>query len=85
MIDYYIEERPEDIPFYIGCSYVLPSNLVDNFGVVTLPITSPKHLPIGQLKGVFCKFFQDVVNFLAIVTFEICEYLLDQIDYWMLK
>ena len=56
MFDYYLEERPGEIPLFIGNSHVLPSNLQDNFGTATLPITSSKHLPIGQLRGkVFLK------------------------------
>uniref|UniRef100_A0A2P2I1B8 Glycerophosphocholine phosphodiesterase GPCPD1-like n=1 Tax=Hirondellea gigas TaxID=1518452 RepID=A0A2P2I1B8_9CRUS len=50
LFDYYLEATaPDEIPHYIGCSYLLPSNLVENFGVATIPITSPRHLPIGQL------------------------------------
>lgn len=49
LFDFYVEQPNEDIPRYIGFTFVLPSNLKENFGVATLPITSQKHLPIGQL------------------------------------
>ncbi|XP_071519746.1 glycerophosphocholine phosphodiesterase GPCPD1-like isoform X1 [Panulirus ornatus] len=49
LCDFYIEESGEEIPRYLGCSYVLPSNMKENYGVATLPITSPKHIPVGQL------------------------------------
>ncbi|KAK4297274.1 hypothetical protein Pmani_030296 [Petrolisthes manimaculis] len=50
LCDFYIEEGEGiEVPKYLGCSYVLPSNLKDKYGVATLPITSPKHMPIGQL------------------------------------
>ncbi|XP_063853803.1 glycerophosphocholine phosphodiesterase GPCPD1-like isoform X3 [Scylla paramamosain] len=48
LCDFYVEEGDE-IPKYLGCSYILPSNLKENYGVATLPITSPKHAPVGQL------------------------------------
>ncbi|XP_050702343.1 glycerophosphocholine phosphodiesterase GPCPD1-like, partial [Eriocheir sinensis] len=48
LCDFYVDEG-EDTPRYLGCSYILPSNLKENYGVATLPITSPKHAPIGQL------------------------------------
>lgn len=54
LCDFYIEEgEGVEVPKYLGCSYVLPSNLKDKYGVATLPITSPKHMPIGQLTGKF--------------------------------
>merc|ERR1712179_858568 len=49
LFDFYVDQQNEDIPRYIGFTFVLPSNLKENFGVATLPITSQKHLPIGQL------------------------------------
>lgn len=49
LFDFYLEESTGEIPHFIGCSYLLPSNLVDNFGVTSIPITSTRHLPIGQL------------------------------------
>ncbi|XP_069990448.1 glycerophosphocholine phosphodiesterase GPCPD1 isoform X1 [Penaeus vannamei] len=49
LCDFYIEDGNEELPNYLGCSYILPSNLKENFGVATLPITSPKHTAIGQL------------------------------------
>ncbi|CAL4084008.1 unnamed protein product [Meganyctiphanes norvegica] len=49
LCDFYVEQPGEDIPRYLGFTFVLPSNLKENFGVATLPITSQKHLPIGQL------------------------------------
>ena len=52
LFDFYVEQENEDIPRYIGFTFVLPSNLKENFGVATLPITSQKHLPIGQLTGI---------------------------------
>ncbi|KAG7170910.1 Glycerophosphocholine phosphodiesterase GPCPD1-like 1 [Homarus americanus] len=49
LLDFYIEGSSEEIPKHLGCSYILPSNLKENYGVATLPITSPKHIPVGQL------------------------------------
>ncbi|KAK8741750.1 hypothetical protein OTU49_002377 [Cherax quadricarinatus] len=49
LCDFYIEDSREEIPCYLGCSYILPSNMKENYGVATLPITSPKHIPVGQL------------------------------------
>ncbi|XP_069179920.1 glycerophosphocholine phosphodiesterase GPCPD1 isoform X2 [Procambarus clarkii] len=49
LCDFYIEDSSEDVPRYLGCSYILPSNMKENYGVANLPITSPKHIPIGQL------------------------------------
>lgn len=50
MFDFYLEGGTGEIPLFIGSSYVLPSVLVDNFGITILPITSPKHQAVGQLK-----------------------------------
>ncbi|XP_066944816.1 glycerophosphocholine phosphodiesterase GPCPD1 isoform X1 [Macrobrachium rosenbergii] len=49
LCDFYMEDPSEEIPQYLGCSYILPSNMKENYGVVTLPITSAKHIPVGQL------------------------------------
>lgn len=49
LCDFYLEETRDEFPEYLGCTYILPSNLKENFGVVTLPITSAKHFPVGQL------------------------------------
>lgn len=50
-MDFYVEMSEEEAPKFIGCSFVLPSTLKDNYGVASLPITSTKHIPIGQLTG----------------------------------
>ncbi|KAL7632490.1 UNVERIFIED_CONTAM: hypothetical protein RMT77_017203 [Armadillidium vulgare] len=49
LFDYYVEMESEVPPCYIGCSFVLPSTYKDCYGVATLPISSTKHTPIGQL------------------------------------
>ncbi|KAK7019207.1 Glycerophosphocholine phosphodiesterase gpcpd1 [Halocaridina rubra] len=49
LCDFYVEDGGDEIPQYLGCSYVLPSNMKENFGVISLPITSRKHIPVGQL------------------------------------
>ena len=51
MFDFYLEERLGEIPHFIGCAHMLPSNLRESVGLASLPITSPKHLPIGHLNG----------------------------------
>ncbi|KAF2352178.1 Glycerophosphodiester phosphodiesterase domain [Trinorchestia longiramus] len=49
LFDFYLDTSPGEIPRLIGRSHLLPSNLVNNFGVTTIPITSSQHSPIGQL------------------------------------
>ncbi|XP_018023934.2 putative glycerophosphocholine phosphodiesterase GPCPD1 homolog 1, partial [Hyalella azteca] len=51
LFDYYLDGPLGEIPRHIGCSHLLPSNLNENFGVATIPITSAQHAPIGQLTG----------------------------------
>lgn len=52
MFDFYQHNKlnPNDVPERIGFAHVLPSNLKDSEGEKFVPITSLKHLPIGQLK-----------------------------------
>ena len=40
-----------DVPEHVGFCYVLQNNLLQSEGTATVPITSPKHQVIGQLKG----------------------------------
>ncbi|XP_044014465.1 glycerophosphocholine phosphodiesterase GPCPD1-like isoform X1 [Aphidius gifuensis] len=53
LVDYYIYDSrcfPGDSPpNHIGFSYILPSTLQSSVGQLTVPITSTKHRPIGQL------------------------------------
>ncbi|KAL7304085.1 hypothetical protein TKK_0003546 [Trichogramma kaykai] len=52
LVDYYVYSRknfPDEPPSHIGFSYVLPSALLGSVGQLTVPITSTKHRPIGQL------------------------------------
>jgi len=52
MIDFYVETSA-DIPTHIGFCHILPSNMKDSLGSVTVPITSMKQEPLGQIH---CKF-----------------------------
>ncbi|XP_074108367.1 glycerophosphocholine phosphodiesterase GPCPD1 isoform X1 [Cotesia typhae] len=53
LVDYYVYGSrvfPGDSPpEHIGFSYILPSTLAGSVGILTIPITSTKHRPIGQL------------------------------------
>ncbi|XP_008553502.1 glycerophosphocholine phosphodiesterase GPCPD1 isoform X1 [Microplitis demolitor] len=53
LVDYYVYGSrvfPGDSPpDHIGFSYILPSTLQASVGILTIPITSTKHRPIGQL------------------------------------
>ncbi|XP_014215845.1 glycerophosphocholine phosphodiesterase GPCPD1-like isoform X2 [Copidosoma floridanum] len=51
LVDYYVQLRSFDgePPAHIGFSYILPSTLQASVGLLTVPITSTKHRPIGQL------------------------------------
>ncbi|XP_011302442.1 glycerophosphocholine phosphodiesterase GPCPD1 isoform X2 [Fopius arisanus] len=53
LVDYYVYTSrvfPGDSPpTHIGFSYILPSTLQASVGMLTVPITSTKHRPIGQL------------------------------------
>lgn len=52
LVDYYVYSSkcfPGEPPNHIGFSYILPSTLQSSVGLVTVPITSTKHRPIGQL------------------------------------
>ncbi|XP_034945285.1 glycerophosphocholine phosphodiesterase GPCPD1-like isoform X2 [Chelonus insularis] len=53
LVDYYVYSSrsfPGDSPpNHIGFSYILPSTLQSSVGILTIPITSTKHRPIGQL------------------------------------
>lgn len=51
-MDFYANNTSgEDPPEHIGFCYVLQNNMTQSEGNATVPITSPKHLAIGQLKG----------------------------------
>ncbi|XP_058804973.1 glycerophosphocholine phosphodiesterase GPCPD1-like isoform X2 [Phymastichus coffea] len=52
LVDYYVytsRSFPGEPPNHIGFSYILPSTLQTSTGLLTVPITSTKHRPIGQL------------------------------------
>ncbi|XP_032674254.1 glycerophosphocholine phosphodiesterase GPCPD1-like isoform X1 [Odontomachus brunneus] len=52
LVDYYVYSSrcfPGEPPTHIGFSYILPSTLQSSVGLLTVPITSTKHRPIGQL------------------------------------
>ncbi|XP_034182764.1 glycerophosphocholine phosphodiesterase GPCPD1 isoform X1 [Osmia lignaria lignaria] len=52
LVDYYVYSSrcfPGEPPSHIGFSYILPSTLQASVGLLTVPITSTKHRPIGQL------------------------------------
>ncbi|KAK2576031.1 hypothetical protein KPH14_007381 [Odynerus spinipes] len=52
LVDYYVygsRTFPGEPPNHIGFSYILPSTLQASVGILTVPITSTKHRPIGQL------------------------------------
>ncbi|RLU18153.1 hypothetical protein DMN91_010396 [Ooceraea biroi] len=52
LVDYYVYSSrcfPGEPPNHIGFSYILPSTLQPSVGLLTVPITSTKHRPIGQL------------------------------------
>ncbi|XP_076755709.1 glycerophosphocholine phosphodiesterase GPCPD1 isoform X2 [Xylocopa sonorina] len=52
LVDYYVYSSrcfPGEPPSHIGFSYILPSTLQPSVGLLTVPITSTKHRPIGQL------------------------------------
>ncbi|XP_012262192.2 glycerophosphocholine phosphodiesterase GPCPD1-like isoform X2 [Athalia rosae] len=52
LVDFYIYSSrsfPGEPPNHIGFSYILPSTLQSSVGLLTVPITSRKHRPIGQL------------------------------------
>ncbi|XP_043276191.1 glycerophosphocholine phosphodiesterase GPCPD1-like isoform X2 [Venturia canescens] len=53
LVDFYVYSSRsfpgESPPNHIGFSYILPSTLQSSVGLLTVPITSTKHRPIGQL------------------------------------
>ncbi|XP_018370784.1 PREDICTED: glycerophosphocholine phosphodiesterase GPCPD1-like [Trachymyrmex cornetzi] len=52
LVDYYVYSSrcfPGEPPNHIGFSYILPCALQPSVGLLTVPITSTKHRPIGQL------------------------------------
>ncbi|XP_053988445.1 glycerophosphocholine phosphodiesterase GPCPD1-like isoform X2 [Hylaeus volcanicus] len=52
LVDYYVYSSrcfQGEPPNHIGFSYILPSTLQSSVGLLTVPITSTKHRPIGQL------------------------------------
>ncbi|XP_024947437.1 glycerophosphocholine phosphodiesterase GPCPD1 isoform X2 [Cephus cinctus] len=52
LVDFYVYSSrsfPGEPPNHIGFSYILPSTLQASVGLLTVPITSSKHRPIGQL------------------------------------
>ncbi|XP_012538512.1 glycerophosphocholine phosphodiesterase GPCPD1 isoform X2 [Monomorium pharaonis] len=52
LVDYYVYSSrcfPGEPPNHIGFSYILPGALQPSVGLLTVPITSTKHRPIGQL------------------------------------
>jgi hypothetical protein len=52
LVDFYAHNSSGvDSSEHIGFCYVLQNNMTQSEGSATVPITSPKHLAIGQLKG----------------------------------
>lgn len=52
LVDYYVYSSrcfPGEPPSHIGFSYILPSTLQSSVGLLTVPITSTKHRPIGMI------------------------------------
>lgn len=52
LVDYYVYSSrcfPGEPPSHIGFSYILPSTLQSSVGLLTVPITSIKHRPIGMI------------------------------------
>lgn len=47
MIDFYADTG--DIPQHIGFCHILPSNLKDSVGMLSVPITSVRQEPLGQI------------------------------------
>lgn len=53
LVDFYAHNLSiGDSPEHIGFCYILQNNMTQSDGSATVPITSPKHLAIGQLKGI---------------------------------
>ncbi|KZS21732.1 Glycerophosphocholine phosphodiesterase GPCPD1 [Daphnia magna] len=51
LVDFYAHNLSiGDSPEHIGFCYILQNNMTQSDGSATVPITSPKHLAIGQLK-----------------------------------
>lgn len=51
LVDYYVYSSScfqGEPPNHIGFSYILPSTLQASVGLITVPITSTKHRPIGK-------------------------------------
>lgn len=59
LVDYYVYSSrcfPGEPPSHIGFSYILPSTLQSSVGLLTVPITSTKHRPIGMLLVFFLNY-----------------------------
>lgn len=56
-MDFYLDNN-EDIPQHIGFCHILPSNLKESVGSITVPITSVKQEPLGQITSKYanCRF-----------------------------
>ncbi|CAL8143733.1 unnamed protein product [Orchesella dallaii] len=48
MMDFYVDNN-EDIPQHIGFCHILPSNLKESMSSLTVPITSVRQEPLGQI------------------------------------
>lgn len=60
LVDYYVYSSrcfPGEPPSHIGFSYILPSTLQSSVGLLTVPITSTKHRPIGMILFFFLFYF----------------------------
>ncbi|XP_050530961.1 glycerophosphocholine phosphodiesterase GPCPD1-like isoform X2 [Daktulosphaira vitifoliae] len=44
------KESLEEPPYHVGFTHVLPNSMINSNGVITAPITSIRHQPIGELK-----------------------------------
>lgn len=54
MIDFYADNNG-DIPKHIGFCHILPSNLKEAIGNLSVPITSLRQEPIGQINGIYLR------------------------------
>lgn len=65
LVDYYVYSSrcfPGEPPNHIGFSYILPSTLQPSVGLLTVPITSTKHRPIGKHRKMFLYLAQNPVE-----------------------
>ncbi len=58
MIDFYADNN-EDIPQHIGFCHILPSNFKDSVGSLSMPITSVRQEPLGQITSMNTKIYEN--------------------------